>query len=170
MKDALESFAVAVSRFVLNVLYAVCCLLPRKDEAMFVSRQANEPSYDFLAIGGAFEDRGYSAIFLTLKLRKRNFIKYAFHAMREIYHLARCRICFVDRYDPVISLLDFKYERFSSSRSSTDGEYHEFPIEPVVVQLWHAFGAFKRFGFQSHDTVEGHTLKAMDRYRIHRNN
>ena len=71
MKDALESFAVAVSRFVLNVLYAVCCLLPRKDEAMFVSRQANEPSYDFLAIGGAFEDRGYSAIFLTLKLRKR---------------------------------------------------------------------------------------------------
>lgn len=169
MGEAVEKAVVAVARFSINALYFACCALPRRDEAVFVSRQANEPSYDFKAIGREFERRGFRAVFLTRKLQKRTIVRYAFHAVREIYHLARCRICFVDRYDPVISLMNFQCEPQPASCDIPVGVYREFPVRPVVVQLWHAFGAFKCFGFQSHDTVEGHTSKAMELYRIHRN-
>ena len=169
MTRAAEMAVVAIARFFINALYLVCRVFPRRDEAVFVSRQANEPSYDFKEIGREFAGRGFRVMYLTRKLQKRTVVKYAFHAMREIYHLARCRICFVDRYDPVISLLDFRCELQLRSYAVKPGVYCEFPVEPVVVQLWHAFGAFKCFGFQSHDTAEGHTANAMELYRIHRN-
>ena len=38
-----------------------------------------------------------------------------------------------------------------------------------MLQVWHAFGAFKKFGFQSVDTPEGHSAEFTDTYDIHRN-
>lgn len=169
MANAIESIIVVISRTLINIAYGICCMFPRRNEVIFVSRQTNEPSYDFCEIGRAFETKGYQVVFLTKKLSKRTAFKYVFHALREIAHLARCRICFVDRYDPVISLIDFKCEHMVSPSNEASGVYRDFPIEPIVVQLWHAFGAFKRFGFQSYDTIEGHSQKTMKLYSIHRN-
>lgn len=170
MRDRIESAVVFCARVLLNVAYRFCTLFPRKNEAVFVSRQANDPSYDFKAIGKALEGYGYSTVFLTQKLSKRTVLRYLSHSLREIYHLACCKICFVDRYDPVICLVDFKCERFDAEEKGfSEGIYTSFPLEPVIVQIWHAFGAFKKFGFQSRDTLEGHSSTTMSKYRIHRN-
>lgn len=48
--------------------------------------------------------------------------------------------------------------------------FDRFPVEPVVIQVWHAFGAFKKFGYQSLDTPEGHSAEIARLFRIHRNN
>lgn len=72
----------------------------------------------------------------------------------------------IDRYDPVISLLDFACEP-----TALRGAQHlEFPAVPVVIQLWHAFGAFKKFGYQAIDVAEGHTAEEAAAFKIHRNN
>lgn len=158
---------VAVAKAVFNLLYRLFCMQKRRDEALFVSRQFNEPSYNFRAVGDELERRGWEVVYLTKRLSKRSVVPYAFHVVREIFHLARCRVCFLDRYDPVVSLLDFACENVTYPDS--DVVHTEFPQEPVVIQLWHAFGAFKKFGYQSLGTIEGHSPETARLFGIHRN-
>lgn len=157
---------VAVAKAIFNVLYKLFSLIPRKQEVLFLSRQANTPSDDFITLGKRFEEEGFKSIYLVKKLSKRTAVSYIIHVLREIYHLARCKVCFLDRYDPVVSLIDFKYEDVVDYPGI---KHNEFPIEPVVIQLWHAFGAFKRFGYQSLGTKEGHLEETAERFNIHRN-
>lgn len=164
MKALLPSIAGAV----FNALYALCCAVQkRRDEVLFLSRQFDEPSYNFKAVGDGFERRGWEVVYLTKRLSKRSVVPYCFHVLREIKHLARCRVCFLDRYDPVVGLLNFACEDVSYADPSA--LHTEFPREPVIVQLWHAFGAFKKFGYQSLGTIEGHSPETARLFGIHRN-
>lgn len=164
MKALLPSIAGAV----FNVLYTLCCAVQkRRDEVLLLSRQFDEPSYNFKAVGDEFERRGWEVVYLTKRLSKRSVVPYCFHVLREIKHLARCRVCFLDRYDPVVGLLNFACEDVSYADSSA--LHTEFPCEPVIVQLWHAFGAFKKFGYQSLGTIEGHSPETARLFGIHRN-
>ena len=158
---------VAVAKAVFNLLYRLFCMQKRRSEALFVSRQFDEPSYNFRAVGDELERRGWEVVYLTKRLSKRSVIPYAFHVVREIFHLARCRVCFLDRYDPVVSLLDFACENVTYPDS--DAAHTVFPQDPVVIQLWHAFGAFKKFGYQSLGTIEGHSPETARLFGIHRN-
>ena len=171
MRNAAKRVFVVCARFVFNVLYRFFCLFSRKDEILFASRQANTPSHDYLALGCEFAKRGYTPVYLNQKLSKKTAFKYAVHVILEIYHLARCRACFLDRYDPVVGFIKFKStsEELDLPLSDSPFFHNSFPVEPVVVQIWHAFGAFKKFGYQSHDTSEGHSLFELDLYRVHAN-
>lgn len=155
-----------VSKLVFNMLYRIFKLLPRRDEGVFVSRQADVPSDDFISLGTELEARGWTSVYHTRKLSKRTVFRYAIHVVKEIYLLARCKVCFLDRYDPVVSLLDFVYDPVE-----VDGDFlhNEFPATPIVIQIWHAFGSFKCFGYQSLDTREGHSSEIADAFDIHRN-
>ncbi len=176
-KGAATKAAVACARAVLGGLYRVFCLIPRRDEVLLFSRQANEPSRDFVVVGEHLAERGLSPVFMTKKLSARSFASYLAFAVREVYHLARCRACVLDRYDPIVSLLDLRCEAGSESTSSGASVagshglplFDEFPSEPVVVQMWHALGAFKKFGYQSLGTPESHPVDTARIFRIHRN-
>lgn len=186
-RGALTRAGVVCARFGINALYKLFDLLPRCDEVLFFSRQSNDPPGDFLVLGRQFEERGFAPVFMTKKLSLRSMFSYAAFAVREIYHLARCRVCVVDRYDPVISLVNLRCNGASvdsapavsaggapaapAAQTGLSGLplYDRFPEEPVVVQLWHAFGAFKKFGFQSLGTQESHPVDTARIFRIHRN-
>ncbi|MEY8562504.1 CDP-glycerol glycerophosphotransferase family protein [Eggerthellaceae bacterium 3-80] len=165
----MKRVAVKIAAFLFNVLYAICKLGGRRKEVLFVTRQADTPSDDFVAIGNAYKGAGYQAVFLSQRLTKRAALAYAVLVVREIYHLAKCQVCFVDRYDPVISLLHFTTAPVEVEPGEDYVRFTEVPVEPVVVQLWHAFGAFKKFGYQTVDTAEGHPLSEMELFKIHRN-
>lgn len=163
------SWLVFPARWVLNGIYKLLNLLPRGPYAVFLSRQASAPSYDFLAIGEALEEHGFQCIYLVKKLTVRDVVPYLFFSLRSLYWLARCQVCIVDRYNPLVSLIDFKCERYSDNRKYGQIKHYEFPCEPVVLQVWHAFGAFKKFGYQSINTQEGHSGETAERFDIHRN-
>lgn len=155
-----------VSRAAFNSLYRLFGLFGRRDEVLFVSRKSGEPSYDYMECGKAFSAQGYEPVYLSQHFKKSSVLAYAGLVLRELYHLARCRVCVIDRYDPVISLLDFACEH----TELRDALHLEFPSEPIVIQLWHAFGAFKKFGYQALDIAEGHPSDEAALFRIHRNN
>ena len=161
---------VLLAKLVFNMMYGGSCLLrsDRRDEVLFVSRQTNEPSYDYRELAKDFEREGWTARIHVKKLTKRSLLSYTVHVVKEIWYLSSCKVVILDRYDPVVSLIDFKCEDVHKS-DVLPGQHFEFPCEPVVVQIWHAFGAFKKFGFQSIDTIEGHTSKAFNDFSIHRN-
>lgn len=154
------------ARSVFNGFYRLFCLAGRKNEVLFVSRKADEPSYDYLECGAAFERRGLKPVYLSRHFKGSSTMSYAKMVVKELYHLARCRVCVIDRYDPVVSLLNLKCESVEGSGAG----HNELPVEPVVIQLWHAFGAFKKFGCQSLDVAEGHSSEEARQFSIHRNN
>lgn len=158
---------VSISKLVFNLLYRLFGLSGKREHTiLFLSRQANIPSYDFVKLAREFERRGWTAVIHVKKLTKRTALAYVGHVLREIRLLAHCEVAVVDRYDPIISLIDFKCE----SPDALAGSLHrEFPVEPIVLQLWHAFGAYKKFGYQSVGTREGHSREVTDVFNIHRN-
>lgn len=161
-----KGMAAGVARLVFNGLYRLFCLSGRKNEVLFVSRKADEPSYDYLECGAAFEQRGLKPVYLSQHFKGSSTVAYSRLVLKELYHLARCKVCVIDRYDPVVSLLNFKSESVAGSSAG----HNELPVEPVVIQLWHAFGAFKKFGCQSLDVAEGHSSEEARQFSIHRNN
>lgn len=161
-----KGMAAGVARLVFNGLYRLFCFSGRKNEVLFVSRKADEPSYDYLECGAAFEQRGLKPVYLSQHFKGSSTVAYSRLVLKELYHLARCKVCVIDRYDPVVSLLNFKCESVAGSSAG----HNELPVEPVVIQLWHAFGAFKKFGCQSLDVAEGHSSEEARQFSIHRNN
>ena len=121
--SALKTAAVSTARVAFNGLYRLFGLFGRRDEVLFVSRKSGEPSYDYVECGKAFSAQGYKPVYLAQHFKKSSVLAYAGLVLRELYHLARCRVCVIDRYDPVISLLDFKCE----SSELRDALHLEFP-------------------------------------------
>lgn len=172
----MKSLFAKSAAIIFNLWYKICCLQPRRKEVLFVSRQFDKPSYNFYALGTELENHGWSVVYHTKHLTKSSVLPYIVHVFEEISYLARCRICILDRYDPVVCLLKFKYEPEDSTEyNRLDGKsfseivHKEFPKEPIVIQLWHAFGAFKKFGYQSLGTTEGHDVKTASVFKIHHN-
>ena len=149
-----------------NGMYRVFSLGKRRNEVLFVSRKSDAPSYDYLECGKAFERNGLKPVYLSAHFKDSSKAGYFKLVMQELYHLARCKVCVIDRYDPVVSMINLK----SESEPRSNAAHNELPVEPVVVQLWHAFGAFKKFGLQSLDVAEGHSSEEAEQFQIHRNN
>ncbi|HIT46140.1 MAG TPA: CDP-glycerol glycerophosphotransferase family protein [Candidatus Aphodovivens excrementavium] len=164
---AAKKVAVHAAAGAFNLLYRLFGLVGRRDEVLFVSRKADRPSYDYEECGKAFARRGLTPVYLAQRLGAKTLLPYAWLALREIYHLARCRVCVIDRYDPIVSLIDFECEPVPSDGCTA--LHNDFPTRPVVVQLWHAFGAFKKFGYQCLDIAEGHSSEEAALFKIHRN-
>ena len=157
--NSTEKIAVAVIRFLLNVIYRFCCLRKRRKLAIFITRQSDLPSYNFQEIASRARKDNFETRFLCTKLNRKNIFKYAIHAVRSVNALARCEVCYLERYDPIVSFIKF----LNSDKNLT------YPDRPIIVQLWHAFGVFKKFGYQCVDTSEGHSSEVMKLYRIHEN-
>lgn len=169
---------VAASKGAFNLIYRMTLKDKRLDEAVFLSRQTNTPSYDFAELAREFERRGWTVHMHLKKVAKRNMAAYAFHVLKEIKLLGRCRVAVIDRYDPVVCLLDFECDGEGAGGNRDDDTLLDsrkapvnltFPRKPVVLQLWHAFGAYKKFGHQSVGTLEGHSQDFTSTFNIHRN-
>ena len=152
---------IGISKTAMNSLYKLfCAQYKRKNMVLFLSRQSEIPSFDFQVLAAQVENRGWQAVTHLIRVNSEEnsgstkagvgMVPYAFHVLKQLRLLAQCRMVVLDRYDPVIGLL-------------------EFDEEPVIVQLWHAFGAFKKFGHQSVGTPEGHARATMDNFNIHGN-
>ena len=161
----------ACSRGLFNLIYKTSSRSERRaDQVVFLSRQTDKPGYDYVELASEFERRGWNSVMHLKKVTKRNMIPYAIHVVQEVRLLAKSKVAILDRYDPVVSLLDFESERPTHEDELPAGCVHrEFPRKPVVMQVWHAFGAFKKFGYQSIGTREGHSSEVIDAFNIHRN-
>lgn len=165
---------VKASRCAFNVIYRIVSSKTRRDEVAFLSRQTNKPSFDFAEIAREFESRGWKTHMHLKKVSNRNLPSYALHVLKELRLLGTCKIAILDRYDPVVSLMDFEcenaYQNDSHAASAPSNRVNRsFPVKPVILQVWHAFGAFKKFGHQSTDTPEGHSADFTSTFNIHRN-
>lgn len=139
---------------VANIIYCFMKLLPTKKKVTFISRQHNTSNVDFdLLIKEIKETRpDYEVRVLTKMIgpRYQDKIIYGFHMLCQMYHTATSEVVVLDTYCIIISILKHKKKL-------------------KVIQIWHAVGAFKKFGYSVIGKAEGTSSKVADLMRMHEN-
>lgn len=139
---------------VLNLIFAVMKLFPVQDKVTFISRQSNNKSDDMKLLEAELKRQApdITLIFLCRKLEGNMLHKiiYCFHVLRQMYHIATSKVVILDSYCAAVSVL--------KQRESL-----------TVIQMWHALGALKRFGFSIVGEGEGRSIAVADCMSMHKN-
>lgn len=135
------SIIIHIGVFFLNIIYIVMkWILPIQDKITYISRQMNTTPLDFQMIIDCMNTKQpqYQHIVLAKMIPDSlvGKIQYCFHIFIQMYHIATSRMVILDTYCIPISIL--------KQRKSL-----------VVIQLWHALGALKKFGYSILDQDEG---------------
>ena len=145
---------IRAAAFVLNGFYSLFKLLPVQKKITYISRQSNSLSVDYQLVIREMSRRHpeYQNVTLIRMIGKgfREKLGYCFHMIRQMYHVATSEIVVLDTYCIVVSLLNQR-------RSLT------------VIQMWHALGAMKKFGYSILDKGEGTDSSMAKAMRMHRN-
>lgn len=148
MKEILMNIAV----FVLRIIYTPFKLLKIKNKLTIISRQSDKPTIDIILLYKSLSKHKQKTVVLTKTLNNNfiDIIKYGMHMLKQMYHIATSRIIVVDSYCILISILCKKKEQ-------------------KVVQIWHALGAIKQFGYQTIGKTGGNDIKTAKIMCMHKN-
>lgn len=137
-----------------KLIYFFFKLLPTKNKVTFISRQSNELGTDFKLVIDKLKEQDVKIITLTKRLKKDESIyikiKYVFHMFIQMYHIATSKVVVLDSYCILISLLNHKKEL-------------------KVIQMWHALGSLKKFGYSIQDKKEGTSKSLSKIMHMHKN-
>lgn len=144
-----------VGTVALRILYCFYKLFPTKNRIMFVSRQDDVPSPDCYLLSKAIreEDQKIEIIqeFRRIPDSFIGKIKYIGYMLgRQMYLFATSKVVILDGYCILASVLNHKKEL-------------------KIVQMWHAMGALKKFGFAAIGTEEGKDPEVSKILCMHRN-
>lgn len=141
--------------FCLNVIYFFFKLFPTNNKKIFfLSRQSNEISLDYKMlieeINKSFPD--YKVVTFTKMMGKtfKDKISYIKYLFIQMYHLATSKTCVIDGYNVTVSILKHKKKL-------------------KIIQIWHALGAIKKFGYQTLDKQDGTSSKMAKTMKMHKN-
>ncbi len=134
MKHDLLIGLIKPGKRLLDLIYSLMKLRPLRNKVVMLSRQSDRPSRDFrmLAerIGEEMPEVKVVVLCKAIPASLLGKIGYGFYLLRCMRQLADARVCLVDGYSIPVSLL--------KQRPGL-----------TVIQLWHALGAVKKFGWQS---------------------
>ena len=148
-------FFIIIFKFILRCVYGLLKLLPtNRKKIVFISRQQNTPGLDFKLLYEEIMkiDSTYKVVFLCKKMSMdtKSLLKYFFHVLAQMYHLATSKTCVVDSYSIPVSILKHK-------KSLT------------VIQIWHAIATVKKFGYQTLDKKYGRSKEIASLLQMHNN-
>ena len=148
-------FLIFIFKLNLKFVYFFLKWIPiKKNKIVFISRQSNKPSIDFIMLQNKLRESNsnYQIVMLTKKIEHGflNYLRYYFHLYTQMYHLATSHVCIVDSYCIPVCILKHKKEL-------------------TVIQIWHAMGAIKKFGYQTLDKIDGRDDKLSKAMCMHCN-
>ncbi|MDE0547322.1 CDP-glycerol glycerophosphotransferase family protein [Microbacterium sp. C7(2022)] len=148
----LRLVAAHTARTALRLVYAPLKLLPQRRKVVMISREHRDVPADFIDLRAAIK-RADEAVEVVILVRMVppglvGKIGYAAHLLRQLYEVATAQVLIVDTYSMVASMLTHK-----PSLS--------------VIQMWHALGAFKKFGMSILGQQEGRDRRLARAMRMH---
>ena len=145
---------IVIAKAVLDLIYMLFRLFRTKDKITFLSRQSNVPSIDFKMLSEELKKQNPNVkiVMLTKKIEGgiKNKLSYGFHIFTQMYHVATSKVVIIDGYQIVISVLKHKKKL-------------------KVIQIWHALGSLKKFGYSILDKGEGSKKTVADNMNMHKN-
>lgn len=150
----MKEFIINIGINILKLIYVPLKLFKIKNKVVYISRQFNHPTLDFTLIKDEIEkiDNNIENVFLTKRLEKGlfNSISYILHIFKQMYHIATAKVVIVDTYCIAVSVLKHKKET-------------------KIIQIWHALGAIKKFGYQTIGKKAGADIKIAKIMHMHEN-
>lgn len=146
MKAILMRLAVLI----LRVMYLPFLPMRMKNKITILSRQSDKPTVDIQLLKKELDRIGVENVVLAKRLRKSFLggVKYGFHMLRQMYHIATSRLLVLDGYCILASVLHKK-----------KGQH--------IVQIWHSLGAIKQFGYQNISKPSGNSETVARVMRLH---
>ncbi len=129
---------IKIGIFILNIVYCIIKLFKVQNKVTFISRQHKTKSEDIILLERELKKNNIKTVVLCKMIENGIWakIKYFFHMFTQMYHLATSRVVVLDGYCITASTLKKK-------KGTT------------IIQMWHAVGAFKKFGYSILDMEEG---------------
>ena len=150
----IKKIIIKIAILILNVLYLPLKLFKTKNKITYISREQNTPPLDFLLLEQQIRNDNPSIVqvMLTKKIGKGLIgkVMYAFHIFKQMYHIATSKVVVIDTYIITISVLR-----------------HKKTLK--VIQIWHALGAVKKFGYQILGKTEGSSKMLANSMNMHKN-
>lgn len=150
MKNLILKFLVIL----LKLIYLPMKLLKTQNKITYISRQSNTESLDFRKIREELEKEypEYKNIVLTKKIEDGiiNKIQYCINVLQQMYHLSTSKVIVLDTYCITACVLSHKKET-------------------KIIQIWHALGAVKKFGYQTINTKSGSNENTAKIMCMHKN-
>ena len=150
----MKSVLIGIFKAALAVVYAILKLFPARDKIIFLSRQGNKPGVDFSMLEAELKRcfPEYKTVMMCRRMPDSlsGMIGYAFHILRQMYHLATSRTAVLDSYCIPVSVLKHKKSL-------------------KVIQIWHAMGCLKRFGLSSAGLAQGRDEQLAKAMNMHKN-
>ena len=143
-----------ISTILLNIFSSVFMLFPITKKITILSRISNTKTLDIeileQQINKKFPD--YKIVILTDKLGKtvKERFLYVLKTPKQIFNIYTSKIVLCDSYIPVVSLI-FKKKKVK------------------IIQIWHAMGAYKKFGYSIIDKYEGADKAISKIMKMHKN-
>ena len=136
----------------ISLLYVICNLLPKRKRITLFSRQGRHISLDFRMLAEALHKHCPDIDIHICTTEPESVSKGAFALSipSMIYYVATSRVCILEDYIPAVSI-------------------PQLDKQTRVIQLWHALGAIKKFGYQSIGTTAGRSQKEASLFRMHKN-
>lgn len=141
-----------------NFIYTFFKILPTKNKVTMISRQSNDKTLDFELLEKEFHKSAPEVQICILCHKLEGgvnaslFIKirYMFHCLKQMYHIATSKVVILDSYCILISILKHKKNL-------------------KVIQMWHSMGTMKKFGYQIVGLEEGTNEKLANDMKMHKN-
>lgn len=155
MKIFLLELVLYVAKICMKIIYFFIKLFTKQKQykIIMLSRQSNNMSIDFRLLKEELDKiDGLEIIVSCRKIPDKlsGKIKYCFEMIKDMHSIATSKICIIDGYNIAISALK-----------------HKEGLK--VLQIWHALGAIKKFGYQALDTEEGSNSKIAQIMQMHEN-
>lgn len=149
MKQAAARLFVGCIRIVLLHVYRLFRLFPSKRRIVCLSRESDIAPTDFVLIKRYVSHHypGYEVVILAKRLH--NPLTYALHMLRQLYFIATSEAVLLDTYAITVSLLNGH-------------------IDIPVIQMWHALGDMKKFGYTAIGNVDGRNRTMAELMNMHR--
>lgn len=144
----------AVFGALMNMFYAFFKLRRTKNKIVFISRQSQTPPLDFQYLIREIKTH-YPQYEMTVlcKMIPDSFggkLAYIFEMFRQMQAMATAKVVVLDGYCILASMLTHKQDL-------------------KIIQLWHALGAFKKFGKSVLDKEGGKSSALAEAFKMHRN-
>lgn len=139
-----------IAVWVLRLIYIPLKLLPTQKKITFISRQANKPCIDFVLLSDAIQKEHPECKVVIHTKKTKNIILYCFNVLQQMYHIATSKTVIIERYCIPVCVLKHKKSL-------------------CVLQIWHALGSMKHFGYDMLGKEEGHAEKVADIMCMHKN-
>lgn len=141
-----------IAVILMNILYLGFLPFKQQEKVTIISRQSDTASVDVQLLQDELNKRNVRTMVLTKRLHKNlhSGIGYGFHMLRQMYHISTSKVVIVDGYCILISILHKKKNQ-------------------KVIQMWHALGAIKKFGYQTIGSPGGNHKAVAKVMRLHHN-